>query len=450
MTTALSPFACRVTLLPLSIHGEGLEDGVILQPCSVNLMKHYELLQNEKFKERTMALWEKAKGEFIDIIEWTDDSSDTMVYRFPRYDNEIKYSAQLIVRQSQAAVFVNKGKIADTFPSGQYRLETDNLPILSTLAGWKYGFHSPFKAEVYFVNLKNFTNLKWGTRNPVILKDPEFGPVRLRSFGTYVIKISDPAKFIQEIVGTDGLFTIAKVNEQLRNLIVTRFSDLLGEKKLPVTDLTANYDELSAILTRIIAPEFMEYGLDLTKLLVENISLPVEVEEALDKRSSMGVIGDLDDYFQYQSANAMEHAAQNPGGDAASGIGMGMGFAMAHQMGNAMAGQTTPFSSEGKPNTNPTADKNQSRQQPPDPDHEPEAAVPPPIPGAPTEKTYYVAIKGKKIGPLALNIILHNIKQGKINKETLIWHPGLPNWQEAETLEELAETFQMLPPPLPT
>ena len=400
-----------------------------------------------------MALWEKAKGEFIDIIEWTDDSSDTMVYRFPRYDNEIKYSAQLIVRQSQAAVFVNKGQIADTFPPGQYRLETDNLPILSTLAGWKYGFHSPFKAEVYFVNLKNFTNLKWGTRNPVILKDPEFGPIRLRSFGTYVIKISDPAKFIQEITGTDGLFTIDKVNEQLKNLIVTRFSDLLGEKKLPVTDLTANYDELSAILTRIIAPEFMEYGLDLTKLLVENISLPVEVEEALDKRSSMGVIGNLDDYFKYQSANAMEHAAQNQGGDAASGIGMGMGFAMANQMGNAMAGETPSFSSKNQFSGEPTAPETpaqpqtpqQQKQQPPS--HDPQS--PPPIPGAPTEKTYYVAINGKKIGPLALNIILHNIRQGKINKETLIWHPGLSNWQTAETLEELAQTFQMLPPPLP-
>lgn len=400
-----------------------------------------------------MALWEKAKGEFIDIIEWTDDTSDTMVYRFQRYDNEIKYGAQLIVRQAQAAVFVNKGRIADTFSPGQYRLETDNLPILSTLAGWKYGFHSPFKAEIYFVSLRNFTNLKWGTRNPVILKDPEFGPVRLRSFGTYVIKIIDPAKFIQEIVGSDGLFTIDKINEQLRNLIVTRFSDLLGEKKLPVTDLTANYDELSAILTRIIAPEFMEYGLDLTKLLVENISLPVEVEEALDKRSSMGVIGNLDDYFKYQTANAMEQAAQNPGGDAASGIGMGMGFAMANQMGNAMAGQTPPFTSPaGRGSAPHPPQETQSPQPAPKEAHQsvPTASEPPPIPGTGAETTYYVAINGKKIGPLALNIILHNIKKGKIAKNTLIWHQGLANWQKAETVEELIETFQMLPPPLPT
>ncbi len=373
-----------------------------------------------------MTLWDKARGEFIDIIEWTDASSNTMVFRFPRYDNEIKYSAQLIVRQSQAAVFVNKGQIADIFPSGHYTLETENLPILSTLAGWKYGFHSPFKAEVYFVSLKNFTNLKWGTRNPVILKDPEFGPVRLRAFGTYVIKISKPEKFIQEIVGTDGLFTVEKVAEQLKNLIVTRFSDLLGEKKLPVTDLTASYDEFSAILTRIIAPEFLEYGLDLTKLLVENISLPSEVEDSLDKRSSMGILGNLDDYFKYQSANAMETAAQNPGGDAAAGIGMGMGFAMAGQMGNAILNQQS---------------HGQQTQAAPAPQPVPKLEQP--------VVEYYVAVKGKKIGPLELNIILHNIKKGKIKEDTLIWRNGLDDWQKSGTVEELAATFQAVPPPLP-
>lgn len=388
-----------------------------------------------------MTLWDKAKGEFIDIIEWTDDSANIMVYRFPRYDNEIKYSAQLIVRQSQAAVFVNKGEIADVFTSGQYRLETDNLPILSTLAGWKYGFHSPFKAEVYFVNLRNFTNLKWGTRNPVILKDPEFGPVRLRAFGSYVIKISKPDRFIREIVGTDGLFTVEKVGEQLRNLIVTRFSDLLGEKKLPVLDLTASYDELSAILTRIIAPEFLEYGLDLTKLLVENISLPPEVEEVLDKKSSMGIVGNLDDYFKYQSANAMEKAAQNPGGEAAAGVGMGMGFAMAGQMGDAVLNQQAHSRQESSPpeHSQPIT-PGQLDQSPP---------APPPVPEPEPVMEYYVAVKGKKVGPLNLNIILHNIKKGKIKEETLVWRQGLDEWQKAGTVKELVAPFQTVPPPLP-
>ena len=294
---------------------------------------------------------EKAKGEFIDIIEWTDDTADTMVHRFQRYDNEIKYNAQLVVRQAQAAVFVNQGTVADVFMPGQYTLSTRNLPLLSTLMGWKYGFHSPFKAEVYFVSLQNFTNLKWGTRNPVILRDPEFGPVRLRAFGSYVVKVADPAKFIEEITATRGNFTLEGIVSQLRNLIITRFSDLLGEKKIPVLDLAAGYDELSAVLTRIIAPEFMDYGLEVTKLLVENISLPPAVEEALDKRSSMGIVGNLDDYFKFQSANAMEAAADNPGGDASAGVGMGMGFAMAGQMGKTPHAKRcrSPSSATGSP-----------------------------------------------------------------------------------------------------
>lgn len=372
-----------------------------------------------------MTLWEKVKGEFIDIIEWTNDTPDTMVHRFPRYDNEIKYNAQLVVRQAQAAVFVNQGEVADVFPPGQYRLTTRNLPILSSLMGWKYGFHSPFKAEVYFVSLQNFTNLKWGTKNPVILRDPEFGPLRLRSFGTYVVKIIDPGVFIQEITGTQGHFSLDGVVEQLRNLIVSRFSDLLGEKKIPVLDLTASYDELSAILTRIIAPEFIEYGLEITKLLVENISLPVSVEEALDKRSSMGIVGNLDDYFKFQSANAMAAAAENPGGDASAGVGMGMGFAMANQMGQAMMpGQKTA----DPPST---------------------AATPPPIPDQPSGVVYYLAVKGKQLGPLGQDKIIHNIKIGKIKPEMLMWRQGLKTWQRASEIHELSPLFKTTPPPLP-
>ncbi|MFK5952886.1 MAG: SPFH domain-containing protein [Desulfobacterium sp.] len=372
-----------------------------------------------------MTLWEKVKSEFIDIIEWTDDTPDTMVHRFPRYDNEIKYNAQLVVRQAQAAVFVNQGEVADVFSPGQYSLTTRNLPILSTLMGWKYGFHSPFKVEVYFVSLQNFTNLKWGTKNPVILRDPEFGPVRLRSFGTYVVKIIDPDVFIKEITGTQGHFSLNGVVEQLRNLIVSRFSDLLGEKKIPVLDLTASYDELSAILTRIIAPEFLEYGLEITKLLVENISLPVSVEEALDKRSSMGIVGNLDDYFKFQSANAMAAAAENPGGDASAGVGMGMGFAMANQMGQAMM-----------PGQKDTAA--------PSP-----AATPPPIPNQPSGIIYYLAVKGKQLGPLGQDKIIHNIKIGKIKPEMLMWRQGLKTWQRVSEIHELSPLFKTTPPPLP-
>ncbi len=364
-----------------------------------------------------MSLWEKAKAELIDIIEWTDESSDTMVWRFPRFENEIKNGAQLVVRQSQAAVFVNMGEIGDIFASGQHQLTTRNLPILTTLKSWKYGFNSPFKAEVYFVNTRNFTNLKWGTKNPVMLRDPEFGPVRLRAFGTYVVKVSDPARFIREIVGTNGHFTLDGVAEQLKNLIVTRFSDMLGECNIPILDLAASYNELSAFLTDKIAPEFLEYGLELTKLLVENIALPQEVEAALDKKSSMGIVGNLDNFLKFQSANAMEAAAKNPGGEAAAGIGMGMGFAMASQLGKMVAGEQQPA-----------------------------VGGPPPLPG---EKSYFVGRDGQRLGPFARVQIIAAIDKGEITRETLLWCAGMAAWQPAGEVGEFAPLLERVPPPLP-
>ncbi|MDD2735645.1 MAG: SPFH domain-containing protein [Desulfuromonadaceae bacterium] len=362
-----------------------------------------------------MSLWEKSVAELLDIIEWSDDSSDTMVWRFPRFDNEIKYGAQLIVRQAQAAVFVDRGKIADVFTSGQHSLTTKNLPILTTFMGWKYGFHSPFKAEVYFVSTRNFTNLKWGTKNPVILRDQEFGPVRLRSFGTYVVRVNDPATFIQEIVGTGGHFTLDDISEQLRNLIVSRFADTVAESGIPLLDLAANYTELSALLTKQIAPEFLEYGLEVTKLLIENISLPLEVEAALDKKSSMGIIGNLDNFAKFQAANAMEAAAKNPGGDASAGVGMGMGFAMANQLGKILA--------------NP---------------QEPIPGTPPPLPG----ETYFIADNGTKTGPFDRQSISAEISAGTVTRETLVWKRGMPNWEKADSFGEFKPLFQVTPPPL--
>lgn len=363
-----------------------------------------------------MDLWEKAKAELLDIIEWTDDSSDTMVWRFPRFDNEIKYAAQLIVRQSQAAVFVNMGKIADVFPPGKFRLETENLPILTTLLGWKYGFHSPFKAEVYFVNTRNFTNLKWGTKNPVIVRDAEFGAVRLRAFGSFVIKVSDPARFINEIVGTGGHFTIEEITDQLRNIVITRFSDLVAESGIELLDLSSKYNELSHSLTEKIAPEFMEYGLDITKLLIENIAMPPEVESALDKKSSMGIIGNLDNYLKFQSATAMEAAANNPGGEASAGIGMGIGFAMATQMGKTMAGKL-----------------------------ETHVATPPPL--LTPDRQYYVGKNGKQTGPYMAAAIVEGIANGEITRETLLWFAGMDAWEEAGHIAECSHLFKT-PPPL--
>ncbi len=368
-----------------------------------------------------MTLWEKAKAELIDIIEWTDDSSDTMVWRFPRYENEIKYGAQLIVRQSQVAVFVNMGEIADVFTSGTHQLTTQNLPVLTTLGGWKYGFQSPFKSEVYFVNTRNFTNLKWGTKNPITLRDSEFGPIRLRAYGTYVVKVSDSAKFIKEIAGTSGLFTVEEVSDQLKNLIVTRFSDMLAESKIPVLDLAASYNKLSTYLSGEIASEFLEYGIEVTKLLVENISLPPEVEETLDKKSSMGIIGNLDNFLKFQSATAIEAAAKNPGGEASAGVGMGIGFAMANQL--------------GKIATSP--------QESPHP-----APSPPPLPLG-GECKYYVGKNGKHAGPFDKDAIISYINKGAITKETLMWKQGMEGWNAAGLFTEFETVLDATPPPLP-
>jgi membrane protease subunit (stomatin/prohibitin family) len=365
-----------------------------------------------------MALWDRIKNELVDIIEWTDDSTNTMVWRFPRFQNEIKNGAQLTVRESQVAVFVNEGKIADVYQPGRVELSTQNMPILTTLRGWKYGFNSPFKVEVYFVNTKNFTDNKWGTKNPIMLRDPEFGPIRLRAFGTYAIKISDASKFIKEIAGTQAHFTTEEVTEQLRNLVVTRFTDALGESKIPVLDLAANYDELSKFISGKINPEFAEYGLEVTKFLVENISLPPEVEAALDKKSSMGILGNLNQYAQFQAANAMEQAAKNPGG-ANSGIEMGMGFAMANQMGQMFNQQ------------------NQQNQS---------GHTPPPLP---TAAQYHVAVNGQNQGPYNEQTLQQMIQQGTLTRDTLVWKQGMAGWVKAGDVPDVKVFFAATPPPLP-
>ena len=228
-----------------------------------------------------MGLWDKIRSQLIDIVEWVDDTRDTMVYRFQRYENELKYGAQLIVREGQVAAFVNQGKLADVFYPGTYTLETKNLPILSTLAGWKYGFNSPFKAEVYFVSTRTFTDRKWGTKNPIMLRDPEFGPIRLRAFGAYSIKVKDPSVFLKNVVGTDGRFSIEDLGSQLRDMLVARFTDVLGESKIPALDLASNQDELGKYIEQRIEPDFEKFGLEIVTLTIEIFSLTPEVVEAV-------------------------------------------------------------------------------------------------------------------------------------------------------------------------
>ncbi len=374
-----------------------------------------------------MAIWDKIRGELVDIIEWLDPSSDTMVHRFERHGNEIKHGAKLTVREGQVAVFINEGKIADVFSPGMYTLDTKNLPIVSTLQGWRHGFESPFKAEVYFISTRRFTNLKWGTKNPIMLRDPEFGPLRLRMFGTYCVRVGDAATFIKEIVGTDGTFTTDEITEQLRNLIVARMSDLVAESKIPALDMAANYDEFGTFATERLHPDFESYGLDVTSLLVENISLPPAVEEALDKRASMGVIGNLQQYTQFQAANAMEAAAKNPGGEAAGGMGLGMGFAMANQMVQGFG---------------------QQAQQAPQQSAPPAAAAPGPPP-VPAQTAYYVAVNGVQTGPFPVAALQQQVQQGALTTESLVWAQGMAGWVAASQVPELAGLFQQGPPPIP-
>lgn len=368
-----------------------------------------------------MGLWDKIKNELIDIIEWTDDTNNTMVWKFPRHQNEIKNGAQLTVRESQVAVFVNEGKIADVFQPGRYQLTTQNMPVLTTIMGWKYGFNSPFKVDIFFVNTKNFTDNKWGTKNPIMLRDAEFGPIRLRAFGTYAIKVTDAAKFIKEIAGTQSHFTTEEVTEQLRNMIVTRFTDAIGESKIPALDLAANMDELSSFIAGKINPEFGEYGLSVTKFLVENVSLPPEVEAALDKRSSMGILGNLNQYAQFQAANAMEAAAKNPGGSN-PGLDMGMGMAMAQQMSQMMNQQ------------------NQNQQQ------NNNNSGPPPIPGP---VSYFVAVNGQQQGPFTLPSLQQMLSVGSFNRDSLVWKQGMSGWLKAGDVPELSSLFGAAPPPIP-
>jgi membrane protease subunit (stomatin/prohibitin family) len=366
-----------------------------------------------------MGIFDKIKGEFIDIIEWLDDSKDTLVHRFDRYQNEIKMGAKLTVREGQVAVFINEGQIADVYQPGMYTLSTENMPILSTLKGWKYGFNSPFKAEVYFVSTRNFTDQKWGTKNPITLTDPRFGMLEIRSFGTFVIRVKDAGLFIKEIVGTDGQFTTQEISEQLRSMIVTRFTDAIGESGFPVEAFAAKLNELSSFVHETMKPEFMGYGIELTKFLIENISMPEEIKKEIFELSRLNAI-DLNKLTQMKAAKALEIAAANESGTAGAGMGMGMGFAMANQMGNQFAQQTT--------------------QQP---------SAPPPVPGGPPALTFHVVLNGQQAGPFDMNTLKQMAGQQQLTKDTLVWREGMGNWQKAGELPELNSVFGSVPPPIP-
>ncbi|MGZ5427506.1 MAG: SPFH domain-containing protein [Thermoanaerobaculia bacterium] len=367
-------------------------------------------------------------SQFIEILQWLDDTNDSLVYRFPVYNQEIKMNAQLTVRENQVALLINEGKAADLFSPGRYQLTTQNMPILTTLRGWKYGFQSPFKAEVYFFSTRLFTDLKWGTTNPVMMRDAEFGMIRLRAFGTYAMKIADAKAFFAAIVGTAGLTTTEEITGQLRSTILSRLSDAIAESKIAALDIASKYDELSAHGRQILAPEFAGYGLELSRFFIENVSLPEEVETAIDQRTKLGVLGDrLGQYTQLQAADAVKVAAANPGGAAGAGVGIGAGIAMGGMMGAALAtgmGGAPPVPGLG-------------------------GAPPPPAGPGFAAPRWSVTIDGKTYGPYTDDALKNMVAAGQVAPETLAWKPGAAGWAPLSTFEEFASSSAPAPPTQP-
>ena len=358
-----------------------------------------------------MALWDKLINELVDIVEWLDDTNDTLAYRFERYQNEIKYGAKLVVREGQMAAFINEGQLADVYKPGTYTLTTQNMPILATLKGWKYGFNSPFKAEVYFVSTRRFTDLKWGTPGPAMMRDKDFGMVRVTAFGIYAIRVKDPGAFVKELVGTDNRFTTAEIQENLRGKIGTRIKEVLPELGIPVIEMEAKVTEVGSRLRDKLQGDFLNMGLELVEVQVQDIGLPEEVEKAIDKRGAIAAVGDLNAYTKYETASSIRDAANNPSGVAGVGVGLGAGMAMGAQMANAM-----------------------------------NASSPPPIPGA---AMFHVAIGQSQSGPFDLGALGQQASAGQLTRDTLVWKNGMAQWVKAGEVAELASLFANVPPPIP-
>jgi len=377
-----------------------------------------------------MGIIAKLKGELVDIIEWLDDSRSTLAWRFPRYENEIKNGAELIVREGQQAVFVYRGQLADKFGPGHYQLVTESLPILSTLQGWEHGFRSPFRSEVYFINTRPVTDLRWGTPSPVTVRDPDFTMVQVRANGLCVLRIADPEIFLREIIGTDSSVSTEEISELLRRVITQAFSDMVLESKLGVIDLQGRQTELAGKLKNYVQERVDdEFGLKIDDIVM-TITLPEEVTEAMTRGVARGVeqaryldnVGPMDRLQQGAAAEAMVEAARNPGGGAGSMMGAGLGMALGQQMGNMMAGMAAP------PQAAP--------------------AGPPPLPGA---QQFHVEISGQASGPFTPDQLRPFVAGGQVTPATLVWTNGMPGWAAAQTVPAIAALFTPTgPPPLPS
>ena len=382
-----------------------------------------------------MGIIAKLKGELVDIIEWIDDSRSTLAWRYPRYQNEIKNGAELIVREGQQAVFVYRGQIADKFDPGHYQLVTENLPILSTLQGWPHGFRSPFRSEVYFINTRAVTDLRWGTPSPVTVRDPDFTMVQVRANGLCVLRIADPEIFLREVIGTDSSVTTEEIAELLRRVITLAFSDMIMATKLGAIDLQGRQVELSDKLRDFVQERVDdEFGLKVESVTM-NITLPEEITQAMTRGVARGVeqaryldnVGPMDRLQQGAAAEAMVEAARNPGGEAGSMMGAGLGMALGQQMGNMMAGQHGQQGQPGYP--------------PPPPG-------PPPLPQA---QLFHVALNGQAAGPFTVDQLRQYVGSGQLTPDSSVWTAGMPNWVAAQTVPALASLFAPppAPPPLP-
>lgn len=354
-----------------------------------------------------MGILDTFRNEFIDIIEWTDNTQDTLVWKFPRFQNEIKSGAQLTVRESQAAVFLNEGKLADVYQPGRYELSTANMPILTTLKGWKYGFNSPFKVDIYYVNTKQFTDQKWGTKNPITLSDPRFGMIEIRAFGNFSFRVVDAGKFMKEIVGTDREFTTDEITGQLRTLIVTKLTNAIADSKLKIEEYASNLEQFSTFATEKLSNDFDTFGLKVTSILVENISMPEEVKKEIFELSRLDKI-DMQKLTQWKTAQGIEKAAES-GGMAGAFVGVGMG----NIINNAMAG---------------------SQQS--------GGATPPPV------MQIFVAVNGAQTGPFDVAALTQMAQAGQLKADTLVWKAGMAAWAAAATLSELSGILGAVPPPI--
>jgi membrane protease subunit (stomatin/prohibitin family) len=376
-----------------------------------------------------MGLWDTlsthAKAQFLDVLQWLDDSKNTLVYRFPIHGQAIQDGGKLVVREGQAAVFLAEGRLSDVFGPGTYELSTRTKAVWGFFESIKYGLNMPYKGDVYFVSTRQYTDQKWGTANPLMLRDKDLGVVRLRAFGVFAYRVTDPAVFIRELVGTAGLYTTDEINGQLKRKLVSALADTIGESKIAALDLVSQYMDLGDALRQRLNGWFQEnYGITLTDFVVENISVPPEVEKMLDKRSSMGALGDLNAYTQFQTANAIEQAASRPGGGGAfmeAGMGLAMGGAIGNQLGRAQQ-STQPFN--------------------------PQVGLGTPPPPPPLEARYHYHGPTAQ-GEYSAREIASFIQQNRAAAHN-VWANGWPGWKAWSDVPEISGLLPPVPPPVPT